>query len=78
MNRVSTNTERKELETNKGTLRAKYQLILKIFVMKIKENEVANNNEKKIMGINKTSDSNKIRIVMLDFSKPRILKTRFW
>tara|TARA_B100000886_G_scaffold185850_1_gene127496 strand:+ start:1856 stop:2092 length:237 start_codon:yes stop_codon:yes gene_type:complete len=78
MNRVSTNTERKELETNKRTLRLKYQLILNIFVMKIKENKVANNNEKKIMGINKTNDSNKIRIVMLDFSKPRILKTRFW
>ena len=41
------------------------------------ENIKENINEKKIIGKNNIRDSNIINFIMLDFSKPRILKTRF-
>ena len=37
-----------------------------------------NVNEEKIIGINNTIDSKIINLKILDFSKPKTLKTRFW
>ena len=61
----------------KGMVSEEYQSILKTLVIKIYENVTENINEEKITGINSIIDSKIINLKILDFSKPKILKTRF-
>ncbi len=77
-NSVNTSTNKNKFEIIKGTIGEKYQLIFKKFLTKIYENEIENINEEVIIGINRISDSKIINLIILDFSKPKILKTRFW
>ena len=77
-NSVSASTNKNKFEIIKGTIGEKYQLIFKKFLTKIYENEIENINEEVIIGINRISDSKIINLIILDFSKPKILKTRFW
>ena len=77
-NSVNTSTNKNKFEIIKGTIGEKYQLIFKKFLTKIYENEIENINEEVIIGINKINDSKIISLIILDFSKPKILKTRFW
>ncbi len=76
-NSVNTSTNKNKFEIIKGTIGEKYQLIFKKFLTKIYENEIENINEEVIIGINKINDSKIISLIILDFSKPKILKTRF-
>ena len=78
INSVKKSTNKNKLEIIKGTTGEKCQVILKKLVMKIYENVIENINEEIIMGKNSINDSNIINFIMLDFSKPKILKTRFW
>ena len=55
----------------------KYQSIPKKFVTKKQENTIENIREKRIIGINNTRDSKIMSLKIFDFSKPKILKTRF-
>ena len=77
-NSVNTSTNKNKFEIIKGTVGEKYQLIFKKFLTKIYENEIENINEEVIIGINRINDSKIINLIILDFSKPKILKTRFW
>jgi len=77
-NSVNTSTNKNKFEIIKGTTGEKYQLIFKKFLTKIYENEIENINEEVIIGINRINDSKIINLIILDFSKPKILKTRFW
>ena len=77
-NSVNTSTNKNKFEIIKGTAGEKYQLIFKKFLTKIYENEIENINEEVIIGINRINDSKIINLIILDFSKPKILKTRFW
>ena len=77
-NNVNKSTNKNKLERIKGTIGEKYQLIFKKFLTKIYENEIENINEEVIIGINRINDSKIINLIILDFSKPKILKTRFW
>ena len=77
-NNVTTNTNKNKLEIIKGTVKEKYQLILKKFIIKKYENTIENANEEMIIGMNKIKDSNIINLIIFDFSRPRILKTIFW
>ena len=76
-NSVNTSTNKNKFEIIKGTIGEKYQLIFKKFLTKIYENEIENINEEVIIGINRISDSKIINFIILYFSKPKILKTRF-
>ena len=76
-NSVSASTNKNKFEIIKGTIGEKYQLIFKKFLTKIYENEIENINEEVIIGINRINDSKIINLIILDFSKPKILKTRF-
>ena len=76
-NSVNTSTNRNKFEIIKGTIGEKYQLIFKKFLTKIYENEIENINEEVTIGINRINDSKIINLIILDFSKPKILKTRF-
>ena len=76
-NSVSASTNKNKFEIIKGTIGEKYQLIFKKFLTKIYENEIENINEEVIIGINRINDSKIINLMILDFSKPKILKTRF-
>ena len=76
-NSVNTSTNKNKFEIIKGTAGEKYQLIFKNFLTKIYENEIENINEEVIIGINRINDSKIINLIILDFSKPKILKTRF-
>ena len=76
-NNVTTNTNKNKLEIIKGTVKEKYQLILKKFIIKKQENAIENTNEEMIIGINKIKDSNIINLIIFDLSRPRILKTIF-
>ena len=77
INNVNKSTNKNKLEIIKGTIEEKCQLILKKFVIKMYENIIENINEEIIMGKNSINDSKIINFIMLDFSKPKILKTRF-
>ena len=77
-NSVNTSTNKNKFEIIKGTIGEKYQLIFKKFLTKIYENEIENINEEVIIGTNRINDSKIINLIILDFSKPKILKTRFW
>ena len=77
-NSVNTSTNKNKFEIIKGTAGEKYQLIFKKFLTKIYENEIENISEEIIIGINRINDSKIINLIILDFSKPKILKTRFW
>ena len=77
-NSVNTSTNKNKFEIIKGTIGEKYQLIFRKFLTKIYENEMENINEEVIIGINRINDSKIINLIILDFSKPKILKTRFW
>ena len=77
-NSVNTSTNKNKFEIIKGTIGEKYQLIFKKFLTKIYENEIENISEEIIIGINRINDSKIINLIILDFSKPKILKTRFW
>ena len=77
-NSVNTSTNKNKFEIIKGTIGEKYQLIFKKFLTKMYENEIENINEEVIIGINRINDSKIINLIILDFSKPKILKTRFW
>ena len=48
------------------------------FIIKIFEIIKENNNDENIVGINSINDSNTINLMILDFPKPRIVKTKFW
>ena len=74
---VDTSTNKNKLDIMKGTLREKYQLILKKLVMKKYENILENISDDIIIGINNIKDSKIINLIILYFSKPKILKTRF-
>ena len=50
----------------------------KIFVMKKYENTRENIKEGIIIGMNNSKDSRIINLKILEFPKPRILKTKFW
>ena len=76
-NSVSASTNKNKFEIIKGTIGEKYQLIFKKFLTKIYENEIENINEEVIIGINRINDTKIINLIILDFSKPKILKTRF-
>ena len=76
-NSVNTSTNKNKFEIIKGTIGEKYQLIFKKFLTKIYENEIENISEEIIIGINRMNDSKIINLIILDFSKPKILKTRF-
>ena len=77
INKVENSTNRNRPEIIKGTEKEKYQLMPRKLVIKIYEEITANINEKKIIGVNNIKDSNIINLIMFDFSKPRILKTKF-
>ena len=74
---MNNRTNKNKLEIIKGTEKEKYQLISKNLITKKYENVIENINEKKIIGINSIADSKIINLIILDFSKPKILKTRF-
>ena len=76
-NNVISNTNKNKVEIKIGIIKEKYQLILKKFTIKKYENEIENANEDIIIGINRINDSKIINLKRLDFSKPKILKTRF-
>ena len=77
INSVKKSINKNKLEIIRGTIAEKYQVILKKLVIKIYENVIENINEEIIMGKNSINDSKIINFIMLDFSKPKILKTRF-
>ena len=76
-NNVDTSTNKNKLDIIKGTLKEKYQSILKKLVIKKYENILVNINDDIIIGINNIKDSKTINLIILCFSKPKILKTRF-
>ena len=76
-NNVDTSTNKNKLDIIKGTLKEKYQSILKKLVIKKYENILENINDDIIIGINNIKDSKIINLIILCFSKPKILKTRF-
>ena len=77
INSVKININKNKLEIVKGMVSEEYQSILKTVVIKIYENITENINEEKMIGINIIIDSKIINLKILDFSKPKILKTRF-
>ena len=76
-NNVVSNTNKNNEEIIIGIIKEKYQLILKKFTTKKYEKEMENSKEDIIMGINKIKDSKIINLIIFNFSKPKILKTRF-
>ena len=76
-NNVISNTNKNKIEIINGIIKEKYQLILKKFTIKKYENEIEKANEDIIIGINRINDSKIINLKIFDFSKPKILKTRF-
>ena len=74
---VVSNTNKNNKEIINGIIKEKYQLILKKFTTKKYEKEIENNKEDTIMGINKIKDSKIINLIIFNFSKPKIRKTRF-
>ena len=75
---VVSNTNKNNKEIINGIIKEKYQLILKKFTTKKYEKEMENSKEDIIMGINKIKDSKIINLIIFNFSKPKIRKTRFW
>ena len=75
---VVSNTNKNNKEIINGIIKEKYQLILKKFTTKKYEKEIENSKEDMIMGINKIKDSKIINLIIFNFSKPKIRKTRFW
>ena len=59
------------------TEKEKYQRISKKFITKKYENTTENIKEVRIIGIKSIKDSKINNFTMFDFSKPKILKTRF-
>ena len=59
------------------TEKEKYQRISKKFITKKYENATENIKEVRIIGIKSIKDSKINNFTMFDFSKPKILKTRF-
>ena len=78
INNVKTNIDKNKLEIVIVMVGEEYQSILKTVVIKIYENITENINEEKMIGINSIIDSKIINLKILDFSKPKILRTRFW
>ena len=74
---VVSNTNKNNKEIINGIIKEKYQLILKKFTTKKYEKEIENSKEDTIMGINKIKDSKIINLIIFNFSKPKIRKTRF-
>ena len=74
---VVSNTNKNDEEIIIGIIKEKYQLILKKFTTKKYEKEMENSKEDIIMGINKIKDSKIINLIIFNFSKPKIRKTRF-
>tara|TARA_Y100001933_G_scaffold151386_1_gene149813 strand:+ start:185 stop:448 length:264 start_codon:yes stop_codon:yes gene_type:complete len=77
INKVTTNININKIEIIKITEIGKYQSMLKKFVTKKYEKIIENIKEKIIMGMNNIRVSNIISLKIFNFSKPRILKTRF-
>ena len=75
---VVSNTNKNNKEIINGIIKEKYQLILKKFTTKKYEKEIEKSKEDIIMGINKIKDSKIINLIIFNFSKPKIRKTRFW
>ena len=75
---VVSNTNKNNKEIINGIIKEKYQLILKKFTTKKYEKEIEKSKEDIIMGINKIKDSKIISLIIFNFSKPKIRKTRFW
>ena len=74
---VVSNTNKNNKEIINGIIKEKYQLILKKFSTKKYEKEIEKSKEDIIMGINKIKDSKIINLIIFNFSKPKIRKTRF-
>jgi len=74
---VVSNTNKNNKEIINGIIKEKYQLILKKFTTKKYEKEIEKSKEDIIMGINKIKDSKIINLIIFNFSKPKIRKTRF-
>tara|TARA_B100001121_G_scaffold151563_1_gene132503 strand:+ start:309 stop:572 length:264 start_codon:yes stop_codon:yes gene_type:complete len=77
INKVTTNININKIEIIKITEIGKYQSMLKKFVTKKYEKIIENIKEKIIMGKNNIKVSSIISLKIFNFSKPRILKTRF-
>ena len=75
---VVSNTNKNNKEIINGIIKEKYQLILKKFTTKKYEKQIEKSKEDIIMGINKIKDSKIINLIIFNFSKPKIRKTRFW
>ncbi len=75
---VISNTNKNNVEIINGIITEKYQPIPKKFTTKKYEKEMENKKEDTIMGINKIKDSKIINLIIFNFSKPKIRKTRFW
>ena len=76
-NNVDTSTNKNKLDIIKGTLKEKYQSILKKLVIKKYENIIENINDDIIIGINNIKDSKIINLIILCLARPKILKTKF-
>ena len=74
---VVSNTNKNNKEIINGIIKEKYQLILKKFTTKKYEKQIEKSKEDIIMGINKIKDSKIINLIIFNFSKPKIRKTRF-
>ena len=77
-NRVKNRDNKNKLEIIKGTYIEKYQFMERKFIIKNFEIINENNNDENIVGINNINVSNITNIIILNFPKPRIVKTKFW
>ena len=77
-NKVKTSANKNRIEIINGTRKEKEKSILKISVTKIYANIIANIKDARIIGKNIIKDSNIINLIVLDFSNPKIIKTKFW
>ena len=77
-NKVKTSANKNRIEIINGTRKETEKSILKISVTKIYANIIANIKDARIIGKNIIKDSNIINLIVLDFSNPKIIKTKFW
>ena len=76
-NKVKTSANKNRIEIINGTRKETEKSILKISVTKIYANIIANIKDARIIGKNIIKDSNIINLIVLDFSNPKIIKTKF-
>ena len=75
--KVIKSTKKNKPEIISGNSKVKNQSISKKFTMNRYEKIIEKINEDKIIGTNSIKDSKIINFIIPDFSKPRILKTKF-